>query len=287
MSKIVVLIVDSQQIFRAGVRRALSHQNGLENLEILDCDPGTKGEEAIRQTAEHSPNVVLLDIDCPPPGGLELCRHFTKHFPASKVVMLSGHHNAEELFEVIKTGAAAYLSKDSDVEELYGVIKRVSSGEYPINDSFNERPAVATRVLDQFQELASTVPVKDDIVPPLTTREIQFLNLIAEENSNKQIAAILGISEQEIKDYVSVILRKLNAGDRAHSVMMSLCNHWLAIQNGENGPQSGDYLPTEPVLLENPPKEKHPSRAAPKTKKRGSNKAGRAPVMASDAKGKS
>lgn len=283
----VVLVIDDQPIFRAGVRRALSDRNGLDKLKILDCDPGKEGEEALRQIADNSPDVALLDVGCTSFNGLELSRYITRHFPATKVVALSSNYNADELLEVVKTGAAAYLGKDISAEELSDAIRRASSGEYPINDSFDERPRLARRVLEQFEDTAPMQTIGETIVPPLTQKEIQFLNLIAEDNSNRQIAAILGISERAIKNHVSVILRKLNASDKAHAVMLELCKNWLSIQNGQGSAQLLEQEVLKgPVPMKHEGPAKRTPKSAAKSQRRGPNKKGQAAVLASEGQAK-
>jgi len=111
-------------------------------------------------------------------------------------------------------------------------------GEYPINDAVLNKPKVAWRVLKEFQDMASMGRTIEDITAPLTPREVQILTHIAEGNSNKRIANILGISEQTIKNHVSDILRKLNANDRAHAVFIAVSKGLVSIQLA---PQ-GDYL---------------------------------------------
>ncbi len=230
MEKTTVLIVDSQSIFRAGVRKALAQHLGLDRLEIVDCDPAD-GIESVRRTVEHSsPDVVLLDVDGSEPGGFEICSDLRRLFPSTGVVMLSPNPNADELMEAMKTGASAYLGKDSTVEELSEAIQSAAAGEYAINEEVQERPGLASRVLDRFEDLSAQDMPEEAMVPGLSPREMRFLNLIAEDNSNRQIAAILGIDEHTIKSYVSTILKKLNAGERAHATMMELCSNWLAIQ---------------------------------------------------------
>jgi two-component system response regulator DegU len=235
MRKIVIMIVDSQPFFRAGVRQALTAQNNPDILEILECDPGDDGAEAITQITAKSPDVVLLDINYPSLRGLDLGKKICRYFPATKVVMLSANpdENDEELFEVIKTGAVAYLrSRDCTSTELIETIKRASRGEYPINDAVSNRPKVAWRVLRQFQDIAAMGKTVEEITTPLTPKEIQILTHVAEGNSNKRIANILGISEQTIKNHVSAILRKLNANDRAHAVFLAIRNGWISTQPG-------------------------------------------------------
>ena len=238
MRQITLMIVDSQPFFRAGVRQALSQDSQFESMEIFECDPGDNGNEALSQIAAHSPDIVLLDIGYPFLNGLELGKKVCRTFPGTGVVVLSANpaEDDDELFEVIKIGAVAYLrSKDCSPTELSDTLRRASSGEYPINDSVSSKPKVAWRVLRQFQDMASLGRTMEEITTPLTPKEIQILTHIAEGNSNKRIANILGISEQTIKNHVSAILRKLNANDRAHAVFIAIRNGMISIQLDQNG----------------------------------------------------
>jgi two-component system response regulator DegU len=220
-NEIAVVIIDKQEFFRSGVRQALSEQDGFRVLE------GAPNDESLDIIEAESPEVVLLDINFPALSGLELGRKIARRYPNSKVVILSPNYNDDELFEVIKTGAVAYLNKNTTTEELVSVIRRACNGEYPINDSLINRPAVAEHVLRQFRDIVSAGKVLETVTAPLTYRESQILNYIAQGNSNKQIARILEISEQTIKNHVSSILRKLNANDRAHAVALAMRNGWI------------------------------------------------------------
>ena len=237
MKKTILLIVDNQPIFRAGVRRALAHEYGLDSLEILDCDPGNNGDEALRQIADYSPDVVILDVECPMFDGLDLIRKITNQFTATKVIALSANYNADQMYEVTTAGAAAYMSRDSSAIDLSGAMKRVISGDSPIDDTFAERPMVDEEIIKQYQEMTSKapeyVPNKHDIIAPLTANEVEFLNLIAERSSNGLIAEILGLNDQDVKSCVNTIICKLNASDRAHAVMLELCKNWLSFQDGD------------------------------------------------------
>ena len=224
MDKIGVIVVDKQALFRAGVRQALSEQS---DFELFDCDPNWNPMGLIEA---NSPDVLLLDIDYPSLSGLDLARKIVLRFPSTRVIMLSSSPDDEQLFEVIKTGAVAYLSKDTTTEDLIKTIRLASRGQYPINDSLVASPKVAEHVLTQFQNLVSMGKAMEAIAAPLTARETQILNYIAEGNSNKQIAHILQISEQTIKNHVSAILRKLNANDRAHAVVLAIRHGWISIE---------------------------------------------------------
>lgn len=219
MDKIKVMIIDEQALFRAGVRQALSHHT---DLEILECDPTQNPLERIEATL---PDVALLGSDLTSLSGIELSRKISQYYPNTKVIVLSPDPNDQELFEVIKTAAAACMSKKASPDELAGTIRRAARGEYPINESLMTRPTVAKQVLNQFRGFSKTI---GSVAAPLTRRETQILTYVAEGNSNKEIARILSISEQTIKNHVSAILRKLNANDRAHAVTLALKSGWIS-----------------------------------------------------------
>ena len=225
MDKIVITIVDKQALFRIGVCRALSRQ---ADFEVFDSAPN---ENPIALIEANPPDVLLLDIDYPSLRGLELARKIALHCPTTKVIILTYKPDDKQLFEIIKTGAVDYLDKSLTAEELTKSIRQVARGEYPINDSVLARPKVAEHVLRQFQGIHSNIgETMGTIVVPLTFREIQILNYIADGNSNKQIASILQISEQTIKNHVSNILRKLNANDRAHAVVLAIRYGWISAE---------------------------------------------------------
>jgi len=222
MDKIKVLIIDRQTYFRAGMCQALS---GQDDLELSDCDPTNDTIGLIETT---SPDVVLLDIDPPSFSGFDLGRKITRHCPNTRLIMLTpGESNDDELLEVIKVGAVAYLSKNTTAQDLTQVVVKVMNGEYPIRDSVVVSPRAAENVLRQFQSMVLMGKGMESIASPLTFRETQVLSYIAEGNSNKFIAQILQISEQTIKNHVSSILRKLNANDRAQAAVIAIRNHLL------------------------------------------------------------
>ncbi len=221
MDKIKVMIIDEQAFFRTGVRQALSQQS---DLQILDCD---LAQDTLELIEANLPDVALLGSNLAALSGLELSRKIAQRYPNTKVIVLSPDPDDEELFEVIKTAAVACLSKNATTEELTSTIRRACNGEYPINDSLITRPTVARHVLNQFQHMRRTM---EAVAAPLTLRETQILNYVAEGNTNKQIARILQISEQTIKNHVSSILRKLNANDRAHAVVLAIRHGWISVE---------------------------------------------------------
>jgi DNA-binding NarL/FixJ family response regulator len=218
------MIIDKQAFFRVGVCQALSQQ---PDFEIIDSDPQ---DDPVELMETHCPDVLLLDIDFPSLSGLKLGKKIVRRYPNTRLIMLSPHLDNGELFEVIKSGAVAYLDKNTTADELASTIRQACRGEYPINESLLSKPQVAEHVLRQFQDIVAMGNTMATITAPLTHRETQILTYIAEGNSNKQIAHILEISEQTIKNHVSSILRKLNANDRAHAAVLAIRHGWISAE---------------------------------------------------------
>jgi DNA-binding NarL/FixJ family response regulator/vacuolar-type H+-ATPase subunit H len=233
MGKIVVMVADELSFLRTELRQAILQGHGAETIEIIECDPGVDGNDAVAQIDAISPDVVLLDINFPHRDGLVLCRKIVRSTPQTKVVMLTSNpsEDDDELFEAIKSGASAYVMTQSwTPQEFTETIERASRGEYPINDSVSNKPQVALRVQKQFEEIICNVTKKDDISTPLNPKEVEILAFVVKGKANKEIGAILGITESAVKKHISSILRKLNANDRAHAVVLAVRNGLVAIE---------------------------------------------------------
>lgn len=227
-SVLSVMIVDRQSFYRLGVSQSISGESGLQVSDFNTDD------DLVNIIEENAPDVLLLGIDPPSLSGLKLGGTIIRRFPSIRLIMLSPRPNDDELFETIKSGAVAYLDKNSTAEEIIRNIRQAAHGEYPINDSLLAKPQVAGNVLKRFQEIVSMGKQMESVTAPLTNRETQILNHIADGNSNKQIAVKLDISEQTIKNHVSSILRKLNANDRAHAVMLAIRHGWISIDDHDD-----------------------------------------------------
>jgi len=129
----------------------------------------------------------------------------------------------------IRVGASAYAIKDIASEDLISLIRRVGRGEYLINENVLSRPFVASRVLDQFRELAAVDEMSEAVFSPLTPREVEILDCVARGNSNKEIARLLSISDQTVKNHITSILRKLAVNDRTQAVIYALRHGWIKL----------------------------------------------------------
>jgi DNA-binding NarL/FixJ family response regulator len=147
---------------------------------------------------------------------------------AISVIVMTNREDEEKLFYAIKYGAAAYVLKSMDVEELGDVIQRASRGEYLINESVLSKPVLASKVLKSFRDLAEEVDqVAEPLYIPLSGREVQVLDYIAKGNSNKEIARAMSISDQTVKNHITSIMRKLAVNDRTQAVVYAIRQGWI------------------------------------------------------------
>lgn len=222
-SKLAVFIVDNQPLYRQAIR------------EVLTGDMEVVGESELTpdlwSTIESlSPDIVLVDVGLPSLRGFGVAREISTRCPGVAVVILSSNTDDDQLFHALKSGARAFMTKDINAHELTSVLRQVGKGAYPINETLLSRPSVAKKVLQLFKNLSMMGESVDMLMTPLSPRESEVLKYIAEGNSNKRIAYTLGIGEQTIKNYITSIMRKLNANDRTHAVVLAIRKGWLNIE---------------------------------------------------------
>jgi DNA-binding NarL/FixJ family response regulator len=219
-----ILLVDDHALFRVGMRQILEREDDIEIVgEAEDA------RDAFSLAAELSPDIVLLDLSLPAPGGIETTQRIKREVPSAGIIALAVAEDEDQLFEAIKAGAAAFVLKDVSPDDLITIIRRVRGGEYLINDKVFARPAVASRVLKEFRELAVYGQEAAPIFAPLSPREVEILDNIAKGMTNKQVAYALTISEQTVKNHMSSILRKLSVNDRTQAVVYAMKQGWIRI----------------------------------------------------------
>ena len=174
------------------------------------------------------PDVVIVDIDTSPDSSLSLATRLKQRLPSVGIIMLTSSPSDNQLFLAIENQVAAYLSKEIGGDQLADTVRRVARGEYPINESLSSRPELAGKILSQFQELSGKTEV-ETLIAPLTARETEILNYVAQGYSNKQIAAELTISEQTIKNHIASIMVKLNANARTQAVVIAVQKGLISI----------------------------------------------------------
>jgi len=220
--KIKVCTFSQQPLFQEGILKALS---GTEEIQVI-------GQAKVTDQAliveVMPPDVVIIDTDNAPDSSLSLAYRLKQRLPSVGIIMLTSNPNDAQLFQAIENRVAAYQSKEILGDQLADMVRRVVRGEYPINESLSSRPELAGKILSQFQELSGK-PETEPLIAPLTTRETEVLNYVAQGYSNKQIAVKLDISEQTIKNHVASIMIKLNANARTQAVVIAVQQGLISI----------------------------------------------------------
>lgn len=224
-----VFIISHQVLFRQGVELSLSSVSDIEISGDADFSSGIPFN-----IDNMPPDVAIIDIDAPSEVGLTMSRTIKQRLPSIGIIMVTANVEPNQLFTSLKFQAAACVSKEVVPDELIDMVRRVARGEHPINESLVTQPSVAEQVLHQFQEL-SWRNEAEDIISPLTPRETEILNYVAQGYLNKQIAFQLGISEQTIKNHVTSILRKLNANARTEAVVKAMKQGLVSLDYQKQG----------------------------------------------------
>src|SRR5215469_11675350 len=233
METIRVIIIDEQPLFREGIRATL--------LRMGDCDivgESTAMADVLEIVRTCNPDVAMIDAGLTFSDPLEIARQMRYLAPRIAIIILTPSKDEERLFQAIKVGAAAYFTRNITSDELVDAIRKVSHGEYLIDEDVLAKPELATRVLDTFRKMGSTVEddeveVEDgkNIYSPLSSREVEILDYIARGNSNKEIAKSLKISDQTVKNHITSILKKLSVNDRTAAVVHALRHGWIKMHD--------------------------------------------------------
>jgi len=214
---IKVLVADDHPVVRKGLQSLLTRPGRLKIVGEA-CD----GDEALRKTRDLKPDVVLMDISMPGMNGLAVTEVLRKEAPNVKVLILSVHSNRDYIFRVIQAGAHGYVSKEAPPAELLQAIESVFEGE----PFFSEE--IARAALSQFVSSGG----KKEPFAQLTSREREVLVLIAEGQSNKEIANKLGIGVRTIETHRERIMRRLGIHSVAGLTKYAIANGLISLEAG-------------------------------------------------------
>ena len=194
-----VLISDDHLLFRLGLKSLLSGEP-----DIAIAGEAASGRQTIEQCRLLLPDVILLDLRMPDGGGIEALRTISHEFPDSRTLVLSSYASEEEIYQAVDAGALGYVLKDVGREQLIAAIHAVAAGRRSV-------PSWAENILRQRSSR-----------PDLTSREYQILRLLVTGLTNREIARVLGNSENTVRNHTISIFAKLDVSDRAEAVSAAL-----------------------------------------------------------------
>lgn len=226
MSRIGILVVDDHPLFRRGIRMGLEGER-----DLLIVAEAADGATAIQAADQFAPDVVLLDISLPGSSGFDVARAIKRRHPRTAIVILTMHEDDGHLFAAIRSEADAFASKSIEMAELVRLIRHLAEPEEaPASPAF-----VSARLLEEVRSGNRRSAVEDDDYSPLSPREIEILGYVSQGLSNKEIASILAISDQTVKNNITSILRKLHVNDRTQAVIYALRHGWIDLGAEEAG----------------------------------------------------
>ena len=200
-NKLKILIVDDHDIVRKGLAMLVSRQDDLSVV----AEAGTVAE-AVEKARQSGPDVVVMDIRLPDGTGIEACRDIRDENPDVKVLMLTSYSDEEAVMGSIMAGASGYLLKEIRSQEIVDAIRRVGAGQSLLD------PVVTASVLERVHRGKG-----QDVLAQLTEQEQRILELIADGQTNREIAGQINLSDKTVKNYVSNILGKLEVSRRSQA----------------------------------------------------------------------
>ena len=197
--QIRILTVDDHPVLRQGIAALIA-----DETDMLLVGEAENGREAIQQFRAHSPDITLMDLQMPEMNGLDAMIAIRGEFPEARIIVLTTYSGDVQARRALQAGARAYLLKNSLHKELLNTIRAVHAGRKTLS------PEVSFELAEHSAE---------DTLSPL---EVRVLRLIGEGNTNKEIAALLSVTEDSVKGHVRNILSKLGANDRTHAAMIGV-----------------------------------------------------------------
>lgn len=202
-----VMIVDDHPVVRRGIKSLLGEE---EDIQVVG--EAVNGKDALEKIAALQPDVILMDLVMPEMGGIEAIEKITALHPNARILVMTSFAADDKVFPSIKAGALGYLLKDSDPEDLIRMIRQVYRGELSIH------PTIARKVIQELNR-----PVQEPLTPsPLTEREMEILQLLAQGVENKEIALRLCVQDATVRTHVSNILGKLQLANRVQATLYAL-----------------------------------------------------------------
>jgi DNA-binding NarL/FixJ family response regulator len=215
-----ILMADDHPVVRIGVRNMLQAD---ENLEVVG--EAGDGDEAITQTLELLPDVLLLDLHMPRLPGLEATRSIMSGSPSVKIILLTSTISTQQIIEALQIGARGIVLKDALADHLTTAIRAVASGDYWIGG----RRVV--NLVGALHELMQQAAVPERKTFGLTPREMEVVGCIVEGCSNRDIARQFSLSEETVKRHLSNIFDKTGVSTRLELAMFAIAHQLVALQN--------------------------------------------------------
>jgi DNA-binding NarL/FixJ family response regulator len=233
MKDITLLVVDDHPLFRQGVADALALEQGFRVV-----GQAADGKHALELIRDLEPDIAVLDVNLPEMNGQQITHQVNQEKLPTRILLLTGYDDIEQAIHAAHAGAAAYCTKDIHPQGLVSVIREVANGKYVIGGNVFTRRELDEWLESQREGARRSYSEPGSPFHPLSDREMEVLSCVVRGMSNKEIAGLLGISHQTVKNHVTSILRKFGVEDRTQAVVYALKRGWVKLHDMDmNKPQ--------------------------------------------------
>jgi DNA-binding NarL/FixJ family response regulator len=226
MKKITLLIVDDHPLFRQGVVDSLS----LE-ADMMVLGQAASGEDGLELIRDLKPQIALMDINLPGMNGQQITHLIVQDKLPTRVLLLTGYDEMEQAVHAALAGAAGYLAKDIEPPNLMKAIRNVADGKFVFGARVFSRRELDDWLISQTEGARRSYSEPGNPFHPLSDREMEVLTCVVRGMSNKEIANLLEISHQTVKNHVTSILRKFGVDDRTQAVIYALKRGWVTLKD--------------------------------------------------------
>ncbi|OGO23532.1 MAG: hypothetical protein A2Y54_01750 [Chloroflexi bacterium RBG_16_51_16] len=229
MKQITLLVVDDHPIFRQGVVETLSMEPDMHVVA-----QATDGVEALELVKNLKPTVAILDVSIPGMNGQQITHHVTQERMPTRVLLMTGYDDVEQAIHAAIAGAAGFCSKDLEPQSLPRMIRDIVDGKYVFDKKVFTKRELEIWIDEQMEGARRSYSEPGSPFHPLSEREMEVLDCVVHGKSNKEIASLLGISHQTVKNHVTAILRKFGVEDRTQAVVFALKRGWVKLRDSDD-----------------------------------------------------
>ncbi len=224
MNPITIVVIDDHPLFRKGIVDALSLEAGFSVI-----GQASNGDSGLEMILKMKPDIAIVDVNMPGLNGQQITHEVTSEKINTRVIMMTAYDDEEQMLHAAIAGAASYFSKDIQPERLNDVVKMVVNGKYVMGGEVMTRHEFSLWLNGQLETARRSYSEPGSPFHPLSDREMEVLVSIVDGMSNKEIASLLGISHQTVKNHITSILRKFNVDDRTQAVVFALKRGWVKL----------------------------------------------------------